>query len=222
MAPALSQRAVDDAIAGLTKYRVQRVQRVALEGEPDGISGALLLSFGLRETGLQNIIGGLALVHPDDRTKRVAPGTAGAIYVPEWDPKLQDVGIFQISRRWNGVALALMPGVRAGTWGPVIDGATAAHPGMVPQFERSLRFTLELMHEHMAQAEDVLGEVAIADRVDIAIAAHNAGLSSALKGYREGDVERYTTQGDYVSWVKSHRTKVNRALQSARFANWRI
>jgi hypothetical protein len=221
MAPLLTPRAVETALVGLKKYRVQRTQRVALEGKPDGISGALLLSFGLRETGLQNIIGGLAYVNPKDRSERWPTDRKGGIWIAEWDPAKQDVGIFQISRRWHMGALRLMPAVRSGTWGPVIDKATAADAGMVPRFEDSLRYTLSLLHDHMAQAED-MGVTELDKQVEVAIAAHNAGMGGAMKGYREGNVEKYTTQGDYVSWVKHHRTMVNRALGTERFRNWRV
>lgn len=208
MAPELTQKSVDDAIARLGNYRVRRIQKVALEGEPDGISGALLLAFGLRETGLQNIIGGL---------RRDEEGH----WIPETDPARQDVGVFQISRIYHSAALRLLPGVVNGTWGPCIPFATAADAGMVPRFEDSLQFTLRMMHEHMAMAEDA-GVKNLSGRVDIAIAAHNAGFAGALRGFREGSVDKYTTQQDYVTWVKAHRTKVNHALQSDRFANWRV
>ena len=39
---------VSAALKRLGHYRVVRIQRVALEGESDGISGALLLALGLR------------------------------------------------------------------------------------------------------------------------------------------------------------------------------
>jgi hypothetical protein len=55
MALALTQSYVLQALKGLGNYRVEMAQVAALEGEPDEISGALLLSLGLRESGLQNI-----------------------------------------------------------------------------------------------------------------------------------------------------------------------
>jgi hypothetical protein len=221
MASPLTQKTVEDLLAELTYYRVQRVQRVALEGEPDGISGALLLAGALRESGAKNIIGGLALVMPDARRTRVEPGTKGAIWVPEWDPTRQDVGAWQISRRWNGVALARMPGVMSGTWGPTIAGATAAQPGMCPRFEEQLRFTLELMHDHMAQAYDA-GVQDVKTAVHVALAAHNAGITGALAGWRRGEIDWYTTQQDYGQWILDHRTKVNTALHSGRLRNWLV
>jgi hypothetical protein len=208
MADPLAQKTVEDCLVRLGNYRVRRIQTVALEGEPDGISGALLLAFGLRETLLQNIIGGL---------RRLDDGR----WIPETDPARQDVGVFQISRLWNGAALRRMPAVQTGTWGPLVDGKTAYDAYMVPRFEDSLQFTMSLLHEHMALADDA-GVDELDDRVDIAIAAHNAGFSGALAGWRLGDVDRNTTQHDYVSWVKEHRTKVNRALNTDRLANWKV
>jgi hypothetical protein len=220
MAPLMTQAAVENALVGLGHYRVQRVQTVALEGLPDGISGPLLLGMGLRESGLKNVTGGLAYVNPDSRRERWPVDRAGGVWVAEWDPKLQDVSWVQISRRWNGFALSGMPGVESGTWGPVVAGS-AADEGLVPQFERSLRFTLDLLHEHMAQAGDA-GATMQADQVAIAVAAHNCGIYNAVRAWKGGDVDRYTTQGDYSAWVFHHRTMVNRALNSERFKNWRV
>jgi hypothetical protein len=68
-----------------------------------------------------------------------------------------------------------MPAVQTGTWGPLVDGKTAYDAYMVPRFEDSLQFTMSLLHEHMALADDA-GVDELDDRVDIAIAAHNAGF----------------------------------------------
>lgn len=221
MADPLAQKTVEDCLVRLGNYRVRRIQTVALEGEPDGISGALLLAFGLRETLLQNIIGGLAYVNPENLKERWPTDRKGGIWVPEWDPARQDVGVFQISRLWNGAALRRMIAVQTGTWGPVIDGKSAYDAYAVPRFEDSLQFTLSLLHEHMAMADDA-GVDELDERVDIAIAAHNAGFSGALAGWRLGDVDRNTAQHDYVKWVKEHRTKVNRALNTDRLSNWKV
>lgn len=187
---------VGSALKNLGNYRVRRAQVVALEGRPDGISGSLLLSLGLRETRLQNIEGGAKLVNGK--------------WVPEDDPRRMDVGIFQISRRFHLSSLKLMPGVRAGTWSPVILGQTAADAGHCPRFEDSLRYTLNAMHEAMAFGEEK--GVKQDDLPRFAVAAHNGGWQGALDGYRAGNVDKYTTEGNYSAWVIYHRRLVNKWL----------
>lgn len=198
-----TQEQVGKACANLGRYRVQRAQIVAKEGVPDGISGATVLALGLRETHLTNIEGGAKLV--DGK------------WVAETDPNRMDVGVFQISRLWHKPTLAQMPGVKAKTWGPVVDGKTAADGGHCPRYEESLRYTIESMQEAIAYAGDK--GVTEAEQVRFAIAAHNAGQGGALRGYREGNVDKYTTGGDYSAWVIRHRTLVNRWL--AQHPNWK-
>ena len=201
----LTEAQIASALANLGNYRVLRAQVVAHEGPADGISGALLLSLGLRETGLRNIEGGAKL---DPKTNR---------WVAQDDPKLMDVGVFQISRRYHAYALARMFGVATGTWGPVKMGMTANDPGFVPRYEDSLQFTLTELHESMGELDEM---VAPADLLRSAVAAHNAGVDGAKKGYLEGDVDRYTTGQDYSAWVLRQRVLVNRWLN--RHPNWQL
>jgi hypothetical protein len=196
--------AVEQSLKNMGHYRVVRTQRVALEGEPDGISGALLLALTLRETWGRNIEGGAKFEN--------------GRWVPETDPLRKDVGCFQISRRYHLGALRQMPGVRAGTWAPVVAGKTAADSGYVPRFEEQLRFTIEAFHEAMAFAED--HGVPRRDLPRFAVAAHNAGSGGALNGYRVGDVDRYTAGGNYSRDIIAKRTEVNQFL--SRHPNWRI
>lgn len=200
----LTQDQVGKALANAGNYRVRRAQIVALEGEPDGISGSLILSLGLRETGLRNIEGGAKIV--DGK------------WVPEDDPNRMDVGIFQISRRWHMRTLEKMLGVEVKTWAPVVPGKTASMGGYAPRFEESLRFTIQGLQEAMAYAEDN-GISKQADQVKFAVAAHNGGMGGALKGHREGNVDKYTTGGDYSAWVIRHKTLVNRWL--GQHPNWK-
>lgn len=202
MGPTLEEAAT--ALARLGNYRVLRAQQVANAGDPDGISGALLLAFGMRETWLRNIEGGAKLV--DGR------------WVPETDPSRMDVGWTQISRRYHRDALDLMPGVKTGTWGPVVPMKTAAEAGFVPRFEEALQFTLRELHESIAFAED--HGVAEADRIPFAGAAHNAGQGGALQGYRAGDVDKFTAGGDYSAWVLAARKVINRWLGT--HPNWLV
>ncbi len=199
-----TEQQLHDALTRLGRYRVRRAQTVALEGEPDGISGALLLALGLRETGLRNIEGGAKL--QDGR------------WVPETDPARRDVGWVQISRRYHRDALARMPGVSAGTWGPVREGVSAAVGGYCPRFEDSLRYTLGEMHESIAYADD--NELPENDWVRFAVVAHNAGVVGALSGYGAGQVDKNTAGGDYSQWVVEHRTRINAWLHG--HPGWRV
>jgi len=196
----LTDEQVDRALARLGNYRVRRVQAVANAGLPDGISGALLLALGLRETGLQNVEGGAKWDVIREK------------WIPQDDPNLMDVGVFQISRKYHMQDLQKMIGVKSGTWTPVVITATAATPGFVPRFEESLQYVLMEMHENMALLENSVLDPD-RDLVQAAVAAHNAGVGGSAKGYREGDVDKYTAGGDYSEWVFRHRTKVNRWLK---------
>ncbi|MEJ7784746.1 MAG: hypothetical protein WKF96_08085 [Solirubrobacteraceae bacterium] len=194
---------IGEALKALGNYRVRRAQVVALEGEPDGISGSLLLSLGLRETRLRNIEGGAKLV--DGR------------WVAEDDPARMDVGIFQISRRYHMADLRRMVAVASGTWKPTVDLRTAADGGFCPRFEESIRYVLSEMHEAIAYGED--RGVKGSELPRFAVAAHNAGIGGAIEGYRQGDMDARTTGGDYSGWTLRHRTKINSWLGA--HANWR-
>ena len=200
----LTQDQVGKALANLGNYRVKRAQEVANSGFPDGISGSLLLALGMRETMLQNIQGGAMFV--DGK------------WVPQTDPTKMDVGWSQINRGFHSGSLKLMPGVKNGTWAPTVDGKTANDAGFVPRFEDALQFTVNMMHE--SQAYGSTHGVKDEDLARFAVAAHNGGMGGALKGYREGNVDKYTTLGDYSGWVLRHRTLINRWL--GQHPNWKV
>jgi hypothetical protein len=127
------------------------------------------------------------------------------------------VGAVQISRKWQSEALRKMPAVRSGTWGPVVPGKTPMSGGYVPRFEEQIRFTIEEMREAIAFAED--NRIPESQRVRFAVAAHNAGMGGALAGWRAGNVDKYTAQGNYSEDILYKRTEVNRWL--AQHDNWR-
>ncbi len=200
----LTDSQVGTFLSALGNYRVRRIQQVANVGPSDGITGEHLLALGLRESHGKNIEGGAKLV--DGR------------WVKEDDPNRMDVGVFQISRIYHKPELALMPGVKVGTWTPIVEGRTAADGGYCPRFEDSLRYILPEMHEAQAYASD--HGVADADLARFAIAAHNGGIGGALKGYREGNVDKYTTMGDYSAWVVATKKQVVRWL--LKHPNWKV
>src|SRR4051812_6659107 len=88
MAPTLSEAKVLERLERLGNYRVEMAQMVAFEGDPDEISGALLLALGLRESGLANIN----------------------------NPAETDHGCFQISELYHVAFLKTQPGCPVGTW----------------------------------------------------------------------------------------------------------
>lgn len=200
----LTDSQIGDRLTQLGHYRVMRTQEVANQGLPDGISGSLILALGLRETGLTNVEGGAELVN--------------GVWVPQSDPNKKDVGVFQISRLYHKASLALMPGVKIGTWTPVVNGKSAANGGYCPRFEDSLQYVVKSMHEAQAYGGD--HDVKEADLPRFAVAAHNGGMGGALQGYRVGNVDKYTTGGDYSAWCLYHKTGINHWL--AEHPNWRF
>lgn len=188
-----SQQQVDAAIQHFGRYRTRRCQELANEGPPDGISGAHLIAMGLRETGLKNVRGGVI---------RDSTG----MWIKQPDYRQQDVGWVQISQKYHEEALSRMVGVAEGTWSPVLSGKTAASPKCCPRFTDSLRYTLDEMHESQQFADDF----SVPDNMlaQFAVAAHNAGAGGALSGYRKGNMDLYTTGGDYSVWVYAHVKKV--------------
>lgn len=210
---------VGKALSRLGNYRVKRTQEVADAGNPDGIAGKHLLALGMGETLLQNILGGLKWVASPSGTQTRLGEKGNWVPLNPLDPneaKLMDVGVFQISRRYHSASLARMPGVHAGTWGPVV--ASRSDIGdLCPRFEDSLQFTLIGIHEAMAFGEDM--GVKAADLPRFAVAAHNAGWAGALKGYREGNVDKYTALGDYSAQVWATAKQIDRWLYA--HPNWR-
>lgn len=197
---------IDEAMANLGNYRVKRVQSAANEGPLSSeISGALLLSLGLRDTSLANIEGG---VKQDAVTGK---------WIKQDSHMLMHVGVFQISRRHNALGLRRMLAVENDTWGPVVVDKTPVDLDFVPRFEEALQFTLTELREAMGLLDDM---VEPKDLLRTAIAAHNAGIEKAKQGYREGNIDRYTTMRDYSAWVLRHRIIVNRWL--GRHPDWQI
>lgn len=197
------------SLSTLGNYRVKRAQQVAGEGPSDGISGSLLLALTLRETWGRNIEGGAKLV--DGKWVALDPNN------PD-DAHKMDVGAFQINRGYHKDQLQKMPAVKVGTWQPVVPGKTPYDPGFVPRFEEQLQFTIKELRDASLYARN--NGVKQEDRARFAIAAHNAGKGGALKGYREGDVDKYTTNGDYSADILAKRSQVNHWLNE--HPNWKV
>lgn len=178
---------VDMALSRLGHYRVTQAQRAALHGEPDGISGSLLLSLGFRESWGQNIN----------------------------NPAETDHGCFQISEVYHHDFLASQPGCKAGEW-RVTAGTRAVWNGYCPRFTPALNYALRMLKGSRQYGI----ETNVPDPVRFAVAAYNAGRGGAASGVRAGDVDKYTTGGDYSRWVLDCRSKVNAWLGD--HPNWKV
>lgn len=179
------QGAVDGALKRLGRYRVMAAQEIAAEGAPDEFSGATLLALGLRESGLQNIN----------------------------NPAETDHGCFQVSELFHAEWLTQQPGCPAGTW-TISPGHSALEDGYCPRFTPACLYALRLLKMGADYARAKVGIDNQSVRLAFALASYNAGIGGALRGYREGDVDKFTTGGDYSAWVIVHRTKVNHFLSA--------
>lgn len=184
---------VGSALTALGNYRVIAAQEAAAQGSPDGISGSLLLALGLRETGLRNI-----------------EGNAGS-----------DKGCFQINKTYNGAWLKAQPGCPDGTWSPVA-GHTAYDTGYVPRYTPACYEAISILHvgQQFAIEHGIGTHLNDPATVRFAIAAYNCGPSNALRGYQDGNVDEFTSGGDYSQWVLYHRTLINEWL--AQHPNWQF
>lgn len=165
----------------LGHYRVVAAQEAANEGPSDGISGALLLALGLRESGLQNINNAAETDH----------------------------GCFQISELFHLDWLSKQPGCEAGTW-VAVSGHNAADTGYCPRYTPALTYALGMLKDAVAFGRSK--GVKEADLVRFAVASYNGGLGGALSGYKAGDVDKYTTGGDYSAWTLRNRLPVQHWL----------
>jgi hypothetical protein len=174
MAADLTTTHVERALKRLGNYRVKAAQEAANEGPPDGISGALMLALGLRESDLQNIN----------------------------NPDQTDHGCFQISDIYHDDWLRSEPGCKEKTW-TAVEGHTAAESGYCPRYTPALNYALKMLKANRLAAMR-LG-VPENKAVRFAVAAYNAGFGGAMRGWREGDVDKYTTGDDYSDWTMRHR-----------------
>lgn len=133
------------------------------------------------------------------------------------NPAETDHGCFQISEHYHAPFLQREPGCKAGSWLPTADHK-AVEDGYCPRFTPACKYALDMLKANYAYA--VSKFVQSKDLLPFAVAAYNAGIGGAMAGYRDGDVDKYTTGGDYSAWVLAHRTKVNAFL--VRNPKWRL
>jgi hypothetical protein len=189
MAADLTYEQVGEALKRLDHYRVVAAQEAAAEGPADGIGGHHLLALGLRETGLRNINNGAQTDH----------------------------GCFQISELYHREFLVSQPGCPEGSW-RALAGKAADESGYCPRYTPALNYALAMLKSHKKYAESKLHLSGVAAR-RFAVAAYNAGLGGATRGHQEGNVDKYTTGGDYSEWVETHSKLVYRWLEA--HPNWR-
>lgn len=182
----------------LGRERVLKAQAVAREGVADQISRALLIAVSLRESGGRNVLG-------DQGHAR------GAFQITDWYHR-------EFLRSVRGcVAAKLIPEATRLNWIPV-PGANAAMRGMAPTWEDGARYVVKLLNEYIVQAK-AAKVPAGRDRLAVAVAAFNAGMSAALEGHRAGDPDVKTTGANYSADVLLRRSEVSEWL--AAHPNWK-
>lgn len=192
-------QAAKNELHGLTRWRAMRVVELAAEGPPDEVSGSLLLGLGSRESDLRNITGG------------------GTFVDGQWVPDGRDRGCWQISSVWHSAWLAGVPGCKEGTWIEEWDESSggALPAGRVPGLTRACRFVIGLLGTNAAVAER--GGIPEEDWKAVAVAGYNCGIGGAVKAYKAGDVDRYTTGGNYSRDVLDRQRAFREALRELKW-----
>jgi hypothetical protein len=131
------------------------------------------------------------------------------------NPAKTDKGWVQISDIYHHDWLFRQPGCKAGTWTPVV-GHNAAEPDYCPRFTPACRYAIELLQDGINYASS--HGVPKDQQVRFAIASYNAGIGGAYKGWREGNVDKYTTGGDYSRWVLDRKPLVSKWIKD--HPNW--
>jgi hypothetical protein len=120
----------------------------------------------------------------------------------------------QINETFHRAFLLSIPGCDNGTYKEVhlslSEGGQGALPrGRVPGLTRGLRYTILLLQQGVVYATQ--NGVPAEDAVQVAVAGYNAGAFNAVRGYFQGDVDRFTTGRDYSADVLKRRTLSRRA-----------
>lgn len=192
----LTPAQVGSALKNLGTYRVIAAQEIAKEGAADLISGSLLLSLGLRESLLRNVE----------------------------NPAQTDKGVVQITKLYHSDWLDDQLGCLAGDltkqatteWRVAPGEHSALEVGYVPRFTPAVLYACDMLKTAVKAAPDDLSDTEL---IRFAIAAYNAGVGGAKKGLAAGDVDKYTTGGDYSRYVIRHRSLVSHWLNE--HPNWK-
>jgi hypothetical protein len=194
MSDVITPAELTDIMEGFGNEACLLVQKETHAAWPGGwVPPSIVMSLGLRETNLTNIAGGATLVNG------------------QWQRAYTDRGVFQITDTFAPSAkwLASVPGCPNGpndvsNWVPDMAGFRAGKTNALtakhsPTLSAGLGYSVKSMKADRAQA--YTAGVKPNDALQFVVAAHNAGFEGALKGYQEGNVDAYTTLGDYSWWV---------------------
>lgn len=136
----------------------------------------------------------------------VAIGSREAACMQLLNEARTDKGMFQITMRYHAATLVTLPGCPAATFGDPLGwerswkpepGKTAADDGYVPTLRDGVRFSYRLLKGAYEYGRDVKEITSAGKLIRFTLAAYNAGIGGASRGYREGNVDKYTTGGDY-------------------------
>jgi hypothetical protein len=118
-------------------------------------------------------------------------------------------GWLQIDDRFHLDFLATHRGCDSGSFTPSHN--SAAPKGLVPTLTASTLLAIELLRSNMrfARSHGVPEQTVLR----FAVAAYNAGPGGALDGFREGDVDRHTTGGDYAQDVLARKAMIAPLLE---------
>jgi hypothetical protein len=120
-----------------------------------------------------------------------------------------DRGVFQISSEYHGEWLKGTLGCASGSYVPIYSNAYER--GRVPTLRAGTHKAISILNHDFKYGKQ--NGVREADLLRFAVAAYNAGAGGALSGYRLGDVDAYTTGGDYSRDVLDRRQVVIRYLR---------
>lgn len=170
----------------LGRYRIQRALDIAGKGEPDGISGALLLAMCSRETNGRNIVG--------------------------FDG--HDRGALQISDRYHAMWLREQLGCPSGSWKPDLR-RNALEPGYVPQWTPSCWKAISILRSHRVYARNRGVPAHLLTRFAVA-AYNCGAYRALLSWRETGGFDKYTTHGNYSTDVCDQRLPVVRVYLDAK------
>lgn len=190
----VSQAGITYQIKAFGRWRTERVGTIASRGEPDAISGDLLLAIASRETSMRNIVGGGFF---DATGHFVVTGI--------------DRGLWQINATFHPSFLSSHRGATSGSYRLIYDSALP--PNRVPGLTDAAEYVVALLRGNITYATRY--GVPAADAVRVAVAGYNSGIGPATSAYLiYGNPDRYTTGGDYSRDVLNRRTLVRRARRA--------
>lgn len=158
----------------LRRFGIRRILRARLllasyhrQGRARWVNLSLTLAAASRESGISNSVGDFG----------------------------HGRGAWQQDDRWNTGFLKTHRGCRDGEWDPCPRHHSAFTDGHVPTLRDGLLRFLDDLDEHRGYGTNYgIGRSSLPR---FALASYNAGPGQALAGYRVGNLDRYTANGDY-------------------------